>query len=222
MIAAEGIATLGGDDFDEILAEMAMSEEEREQLSQAEHFRLLEECRIKKETLNPNSRKIVLDLDSVREGWDTVTVPVADYYERCRPLLDETLHVVDDLLATQAPQGIEALYVTGGGSELPIVNRVLREQFGKRVRRSLHARTATAIGLAIQADHEAGYVLSEKFTRYFGVWREGDSGRQHHVRSAVPQRHSAAGSERAALRNSPPLPSGSQRRALPLSGMQPI
>ena len=44
------------------------------------------------------------------------------------------------------------------------------------MRRSLHARSATAIGLAIQADKEAGYVLSEKFTRYFGVWREADSG----------------------------------------------
>ena len=46
------------------------------------------------------------------------------------------------------------------------------------MRRSLHARSATAIGLAIQADQQAGYVLSEKFTRYFGVWREGDSGRR--------------------------------------------
>jgi molecular chaperone DnaK (HSP70) len=178
VVATESIATLGGDDFDEVLAEIAMTEEDRDRLSQAEHFRLLEECRIKKESLNPNSRKILVDLDSVREGWDTVTVPVAEFYQRCRPLLDETLNVVDDLLQTQGPVGIEALYVTGGGSELPIVGRVLREKFGKRVRRSVHARTATAIGLAIQADQEAGYVLSEKFTRYFGVWREGDSGRR--------------------------------------------
>jgi molecular chaperone DnaK (HSP70) len=178
VIAAEGISTLGGDDFDEILADMSLSEEDREELTQAEHFRLLEECRIKKEALNPNSRKIVLDMDNVREGWGVVTVAAADYYERCRPLLDETLHVVDDLLAQQGTDGIEALYVTGGASELPIVSRVLKERFGKRVRRSLHARSATAIGLAIQADQEAGYVLSEKFTRYFGVWREGDSGRK--------------------------------------------
>ncbi len=37
----------------------------------------------------------------MREGWGTVTVPVADYYERCRPLVDETLHVVEDLLEAQ-------------------------------------------------------------------------------------------------------------------------
>jgi len=168
---------LGGDDFDEILAEIAVPASEREKLSQSEHFRLLEEARARKEALNANTRRIVLDLETVREGWGTVTVPVADYYERCRPLIEETLHVVDDLLASQ-PGTIEALYVTGGGSELPIVSRVLRERFGKRVRRSLYARSATAIGLAIQADEQSGYVLREKFARYFGVWREGDGGNQ--------------------------------------------
>jgi len=175
VVATEGISTLGGDDFDEILAEMALAQEDLDGLTQGEHFRLLEECRIKKESISPNSRKIALDLESVREGWPTVTVPVAEYYERCRPLLAETLNVIDDLLALHEAT-VEALYVTGGGSELPIVSRVLKDKFGKRVRRSLHARSATAIGLAIQADKEAGYVLSEKFTRYFGVWREADSG----------------------------------------------
>jgi molecular chaperone DnaK (HSP70) len=181
-LATESIATLGGDDFDEILAEMATTNDERNALSQSEHFRLLEECRLRKEALNPNTRRIMIDLGNVREGWSTVTVPVADYYERCRPLVDETLHVVEDLLDAHAGAGgnagISALYVTGGGSELPIVSRVLREQFGKRVQRSVHARSATALGLAIQADAQAGYVLREKFTRYFGVWREGDAGRR--------------------------------------------
>lgn len=177
-LATEGIATLGGDDFDEVLAELATTSDERHGLSQAEHFRLLEECRVRKEALNPNTRRIVVDLETVREGWGTRTVPIADYYDRCRPLVDETLHVVEDLLEAQGGMNIEALYVTGGGSELPIVGRVLREQFGKRIRRSVHARSATALGLAIQADAQAGYVLREKFTRYFGVWREGDAGRR--------------------------------------------
>ncbi len=175
-LATEGIGTLGGDDFDEILAELATSGEQRDGLSQAEHFRLLDECRIRKEALNPNTRRIVVDLESVREGWGTATVPVADYYERCRPLVEETLNVVEDLLEAHGSAEIEALYVTGGGSELPIVGRVLREHFGKRMRRSVHARSATALGLAIQADAQAGYILREKFTRYFGVWREGDAG----------------------------------------------
>ena len=181
-LATESIATLGGDDFDEILAELATTSDERNSLSQSEHFRLLDECRLRKEALSPNTRRIVIDLADVREGWSTVTIPVAEYYERCRPLVDETLHVVEDLLDAHIGEGggtgINALYVTGGGSELPIVSRVLREQFGKRVQRSVHARSATALGLAIQADAQAGYVLREKFTRYFGVWREADAGRR--------------------------------------------
>jgi molecular chaperone DnaK (HSP70) len=178
VLATEGIPTLGGDDFDHILAEMTVGEEEREGLSQAELFRLFDECRVKKEALHPNSRKLTLELDNVREGWGSVSIPVSDYYDRCRPLMDETVHVVEDLLAKNPASDLEALYVTGGGSELPVVMRVLKETFGRRVRRSAHARSATAIGLAIQADVEAGYILRERFTRYFGVWREGDAGRR--------------------------------------------
>src|SRR5580700_8070557 len=122
-LATESIATLGGDDFDEILAELATTSDARHGLSQSEHFRLLEECRLRKEALSPNTRRIVIDLGNVREGWSTVTVPVAEYYERCRPLVEETLHVVEDLLEAQGGTEIEALYVTGGGSELPIVGR---------------------------------------------------------------------------------------------------
>lgn len=176
VIASEGISTLGGDDFDDLLAELAVSAPVLAALSQSELFRLREECRRQKETLHPNTRKIVLDLDHVREGWGAATVPVADFYQACRPLLDETVHLVEDLLAQHGSPELEALYVTGGGSEMPLVSRVLRETFGKRVKRSAYTRSATAIGLAIQADSGAEYVLRDRFTRYFGVWREGDAG----------------------------------------------
>lgn len=177
VIASEGIPTLGGDDFDLAMAELAVPAGVRETLTQAELFRLHEECRVRKESLHPNTRKLVLDLDSVREGLGPVTLQVSDYYERCRPMLDETVHLVEDLLGGQAGE-LDSLYVAGGGAELPLVARVLRETFGRRVRRSAHTRSATAIGLAIQADSESGYVLSEKFSRYFGVWREGEGGRR--------------------------------------------
>jgi molecular chaperone DnaK (HSP70) len=192
VIASEGIGTLGGDDFDEILADLALetagvAAEEQQGLSQTEMFRLHEECREKKEALHPNTRRIAVDLAAVRDGWSEVSVTTEAFYQRCRPLIDETLHAVEDLLAANASRVVEgngsgeavqldALYVTGGASELPLVSRVLREEFGRRVRRSAYTRSATAIGLAIQADAQAGYRLSEKFTRYFGVWREAEGG----------------------------------------------
>jgi molecular chaperone DnaK (HSP70) len=180
-LATESIPTLGGEDFDEVLAELALTQagriQERSGFSAAEEFLLLEECREKKEALHPNTRRIIVDLDGVREGWGQVSVPVADYYAACRPLVEETLHATEDLLA-RAPQAVApSLYVTGGASELPLVARLLKERFGRRVKRSAYTRAATAIGLAIQAGAQAGYRLRESFTRWFGVWREAEAGR---------------------------------------------
>jgi molecular chaperone DnaK (HSP70) len=193
VISSEGIPTLGGDDFDEVLAGLALeaahiSVVDQDGLSQAEMFRLHEECRQKKESLHPNTRRIVIDLGNVRSGWPQVTVAIGDFYERCRPLVEETLHATEDLMeaygfasgggAQGEEQRLKALYMTGGCSELPLVGRMLRESFGRRVRRSAHTRAATAIGLAIQSDATQGYVLRDKFTRHFGVWREAEAGRR--------------------------------------------
>jgi molecular chaperone DnaK (HSP70) len=174
VLAWDGISTLGGDDFDHILAEMALGDE-LESLDAAALFRLQEECRRHKESLHPNSRRIVLDLDAVKEGLGSVTISVADFYDRCRPLIDDTLAATSRLASETS---LEALYITGGGSELPLVSRALRELFGRKVKRSEYTRSATAIGLAIQADATSGYALREMFTRNFGVWREGEAGRR--------------------------------------------
>ena len=172
---------LGGGAFDEILAGLALETAsragERESFSAAESFRLLEECRERKESLNPNTRRLVVDLERVRPGWSEVSIAVAPFYERCRPLVERTAEVVQELLATNSSRSIETLYVTGGGSELPAVARVLKESFGRSVRRSAYMRSATAIGLAISADANSGYVLRDRFARHFGVWRETDCGR---------------------------------------------
>lgn len=187
VISSDGVSTLGGDDFDHALAEMALEQagSDPHALSQAEWFLLVEECRQKKEALHPNTRKIALDLSLVKDKWPVISIPVPDYYERVRPLVLETVGVVEDLLhrnteshtAEAEPPHLEALYVTGGGSELPLVARVLRETFGRRVKRSAYTRSATAIGLAIQAGGQATYRLRDHFTRHFGVWREAEGGR---------------------------------------------
>jgi molecular chaperone DnaK (HSP70) len=179
--ANESIPTLGGDDFDEILATLALGQagfaDARHALTQTEEFLLLEECREKKEALHPNTRRILIDLDRVRAGWPQTAVPVAEFYEHCQPMVDETLDVTESLLAT-LPEGAQiSLYVTGGASELPLIGRLLRERFGRRVKRSAYTRSATAIGLAIQAAGHSSYQLRERFTRHFGVWREGAGGR---------------------------------------------
>ena len=182
VIASDGIPDLGGDDFDEILALLALSEAgrpgpEEESLTGAEWFLLFDECREKKESLNPNSRKITVDLERVRKEWREVSIGVEAFYERCRPLVEASRKTAEALLAAYPEHVIDTLYLTGGGSELPSVARVLRETFGRRVRRSAYMRSATAIGLAIRAEGHEDRPLRDQFARHFGVWREADDGR---------------------------------------------
>ena len=55
-------------------------------LSVGELFRLLDECRRQKEAVHPNTRKIVVDLDHVREGWGKVTVAAGNGAKAHEPL----------------------------------------------------------------------------------------------------------------------------------------
>jgi molecular chaperone DnaK (HSP70) len=174
--ASDGIPNLGGDDFDEILANIALIiASPQPHFTPFERRRLLDECREKKESLNPNTRKVTIDFERVRPGMKEVTIPVDVYYERCRPLIEATREVVDRMLKNYAEGELDTLYVTGGGSELPAVARVLRETFGRKVRRSAYMRSASAVGLAIRAAAVSDR-LQEQFNQNFGMWREADSG----------------------------------------------
>ena len=69
--------------------------------------------------------------------------------------------------------------MVGGASAFPPVYRLLREKFGAhRVRRSPHPFGSTAIGLGITLDERAGYTLTERLTRHFGVFREESAGEE--------------------------------------------
>ncbi len=185
VLTDEGIAHLGGDDVDALLLELALSHASfSHELTPIERYLLLEECRRQKEGLHPNTRKIAIDLGRAIEGVGTVIVPTDELYSCCAPMIDQTIVALEAAMATVRHQSglvwgdVETIYLVGGSSDLPIVGRMLRERYGRRVRRSPYPYSATAIGLAIAADAQAGHVLQERFTRHFGVWREAESGRR--------------------------------------------
>jgi hypothetical protein len=111
-----------------------------------------------------------------------VTVSVADYYDVCVPLVQRTIEAMAPIMSRLELKNDDALaelagiYVVGGGSSLPVVGRVLRELFGRRVHRSPYPSAAIAIGLAIAGDEEAGFSISDRLSRHFGVFREGQGG----------------------------------------------
>lgn len=185
VLTAEGIGRLGGDDFDELLLELTLQQAPHlGELSPTVHHHLLEICREQKEALHPNTRKMVIDLGRAIPGAREVMVTTEAFYERCRPLVERTIETME-LAMSNSLRGealewaaVAGIYLVGGSSDLPLVSRLLRERYGRRVRRSPYPYAATAIGLAIAADAAAGYKLQERFTRYFGVWREADGGRR--------------------------------------------
>lgn len=171
LIASQGLAQLGGDDFDALILDAA----------DAPHTAAnLERAREAKEALRPTSRKLLLEL-AEREP---IALDTAALYARAQPLIDRTLAQTDALFARLRARGIDpddprelgGLYLVGGGAAFPAVGRSLRARFGKKLQLAPQAFAATAIGLAIAADPDAHVRIREAITRHFGVWREGEAG----------------------------------------------
>jgi len=189
VVATSGLSRLGGDDFDDVLLDLTLEKARLKpsDLSRRQRAVLLDHCREAKERLTVNSKRISVDLEAVL-GKDaplvTVTLEATDYYAACQPLVDKTLQAMEPVVAQASTEGtsdlneVAGVYVVGGGSALPVVARTLRDRFGRRVRRSPYPAAAVAIGLAIAADEQAGFKLADRFSRNFGVFREGLDGQQ--------------------------------------------
>ena len=188
VVGTAGVPRLGGDDFDAVLADVALARVGLDRGALGEHTaaRVLELCRVAKESLSTASRKITLDLEAAL-GADApqpeITLPVAEYYEACAPLVERTIEAMVPLMTRLEAEAttpdlseIAGIYVVGGASELPVVARALRERFGRRVHRSPYPAAAVAIGLSIAADAAAGFELLDRYARTFGVFREGQGG----------------------------------------------
>jgi molecular chaperone DnaK (HSP70) len=195
VITTAGVGRLGGDDFDAQLVELVLQAAKlsRAQMPARALYQLGEQCRQVKEALNPNTRRISIDLESLlgtAAPVAEVSIQVADFYDACSPLIDRTIDTMQPVMARieseAAPTATEdselsaiaGIYVVGGASALPAVGRVLKKQFGRRVHRSPYPSAATAIGLAIAADETANFELTDRFSRTFGVFREAQAGAQ--------------------------------------------
>jgi len=184
VVASAGVARLGGDDFDAEILELVLQRAKVENVDAPTRRALLETCRDQKERLAPQSRRFVTDLTLLKKA--PLVLSIDEIGEACRPLVQRTLDAIDDCMhnprraeADQVGlQELAGIYVVGGGSNFPLVGRLLRERFPQRVKRSQHPFAATAIGLACYLDEEAGYELSDCLARHFGVWREAASGRE--------------------------------------------
>jgi len=193
VLATAGLGDVGGNDFDQVLFDLVMDGAgiRADELTPRARQRLLLECRDVKERLTPSSRKLTLDLETALAGQrrvpGEVSIAVADYYDACTPLVERTLTAMRPVMAglegalqaeSSLASQVAGIYVVGGASSLPLVPRLLRKEFGRRVHRSPYPSAAVAIGLAIAADDSSGFELSDRLAHTFGVFREGEAGRE--------------------------------------------
>jgi len=184
VVTSSGIARLGGDDFDEAILRLVESKVGPVAPPRDRQL-VLEECRIQKESVNANTRKFVIDLTAMGRR-EPLVLPADEVYAACAPLVDQTLDAIEPVMrdSRRANEEVDwnelaGIYVVGGASAFPPVYRLLREKFGAhRVRRSPHPFGSTGIGLAITLDDRAGYTLTERLTRHFGVFREESAGEE--------------------------------------------
>ncbi|OYN88973.1 Hsp70 family protein [Parenemella sanctibonifatiensis] len=167
VLDSRGDNRLGGDDFDAALAGLA-----------APGVRaspdLLDECRTVKEAIQPQTRRIVVEVDD-----DLITIPITDVATAVAPLVDRSIDTMTGLVGDSLNDtSVAGIYLVGGASGLPQVARQLRDRFGQRIHRSPHPSASTAIGLAIAADPDSGFSLTERLSRGFGVFREAEGGQR--------------------------------------------
>jgi molecular chaperone DnaK (HSP70) len=198
VVTSRGLGRLGGDDFDDVLVGLALAQAKisRSALGPASLLELGQHCRDLKESINPNTRKIPVELGRSLIAAERTALGIAEtqveivtvdaFDAACAPLLDRTLALVrltlgqngaslddSDAAAEDGPaKEIAGVYVVGGASALPAVARGLRAAYGRRVRRSPYPSGAIAIGLAIAADEAAKYELKDRFHHNLGVFRE--------------------------------------------------
>jgi molecular chaperone DnaK (HSP70) len=182
VVTSEGIRHLGGDDFDAAILKLVLEASKLRRIDAPTRDILLDECAVRKEAVGPNTRRFLVDLAAADRP--PFSCPIDDVYASCVPLVDKTVEVLSRVLRDPTRNDgdvdwseVAGIYVVGGAGRFPLVARMLRTTFGdKRVKRSPHPFAATAIGLAAFLDKEAGFELSERLSRHFGVFREAREG----------------------------------------------
>ena len=181
VITTDGIAALGGDDFDAVLLDLCLQQAGLPASTPGpDRDRWLEICRIEKERFTTSTRTLKPALFGNRRD---VGIKVAEYESALRPLITQTLDCLQQALdRAHAINGLDiekstVVYQVGGASQLPTVGRMLKGKFARRVWKSPDAHASVAVGLAIACETDTVERLQNRFTRYFGVWRESDSGR---------------------------------------------
>jgi molecular chaperone DnaK len=192
VLASHGDNHLGGDDFNDLLAEHLLAafqtehgvdlrqghpvararlwwaaEEAKKRLSSEPEVTVREEALV-----NDNGKPLHLELEVTREEYEAMI----------RPLLEKTLESVSKALtdSRKSPGELDAILLVGGSTRTPFVSRLLQERTGLVPREEIHPDLCVALGAGVLASRLAGQaverVLVDVSPYSFGVSYLGERG----------------------------------------------
>ena len=192
VLASHGNNRLGGDDFDDLLAERLAeefqkrhgidlrqghpaakarlwwaAEEAKKKLSDEPYVKIREEALAVK-----NGKPLHLEVEISRDEYEALI----------RPLVESTLDSVSKALqdAGRTAGGMDAILLAGGSTRTPLVSRLLIEGTGLEPRQDVHPDLCVALGAGVLASRLAGHsverVLVDVSPYSFGVSYLGERG----------------------------------------------
>ena len=155
VLSTHGDTQLGGDDLDEAIAGLIAGKEALGNLPPESRIRLREAAREAKELLSTEeSLTVRLPFLEGSEGSTSQEIPLdrKEVEAVCEPIVRRTrshcLRSLED--AGVKADDLDQVILVGGSTRMPLVQRVVREVFGKEPDLSQHPDEAVAVGAVLQ------------------------------------------------------------------------
>ena len=156
VIATGGDSSLGGDDYDQALADWVLTQVGVQVSTASDKAGIKAAARACKEALSA-SNKVAIHalLTGARVEFD---VEISKFEEISAHLTAQTMTAVRKALrdAKLKPDEVQGVVMVGGSTRMPQVRRAVAEFFGKEPLTNLNPDEVVALGAAIQANQLAG------------------------------------------------------------------
>ena len=169
VLSTAGNNRLGGDDFDNAIADYLAAEFKKEngvdlKLDRSASYRLKEAAeKAKKELSGITKADIMLPFITMANGMPlhlNMSLTRAKFEDLIRDLADSTLKAVRQALkdAKLTANDLDQVLLVGGSTRIPYVQELVRKELGKELNRGINPDEVVAMGAAIQGGVLAGDV----------------------------------------------------------------